>query len=111
MKIKQYIIIVLLLSLPLTIAENIDNINEYSVLEKVRDNIKYRFTLQIEKREVLMKEISVRREEHYQFLLLKGKITQANTYKEKTAIVIKNFDNWKDNKLNKKEGSRNEKNK
>jgi hypothetical protein len=68
---------------------------EYSGLAQIWDRIKLAFTFQEEKKAELMNQIEARRQNHYDFLIANGKTQQAEKFKEKSAELKKNFDDWK----------------
>ncbi len=98
------IMLFLLLAMPFALAQSenettvIKGGKEYPLLERALDRIKLAFTLQIERKTELINRIEQRREEHYQFLLAKGKTDQAEKFKATTIGLVKNFDQWKANK-------------
>lgn len=99
-------VVCLFLAMPFALAEENDTNKtfevkggrEYPLLERAIDRIKLAFTFQIERKQELIAKIEQRREEHYQFLLAKGKTDQAEAFKAKTIGLEKNFAQWKANK-------------
>ena len=99
------IIAFLLLAMPFAVAQANETVEikggkEYPLLQRALDRITLAFTLQIERRLELMNKIEERRLEHYNFLVAKGKTEQAEAFKERTVGLVKNFDEWRENKLN-----------
>ncbi len=95
------ILALLLISMPFAVAQNANETfevkggKEYPVLERALDRIKLAFTLQTERKLELINKLQQRREEHYQFLVAKGKTEQAERFKATTIGLVKNFEQWK----------------
>jgi len=68
---------------------------EYTTLDSVLDRIRLAFTFQEERKVELINKIEQRREQHYSFLVAKGKTEQAEKFKAKTIGLVKNFEQWK----------------
>ena len=98
------IMVFLILAMPVAFAKANETVEikggkEYPLLERALDRIKLVFALQIERRTELMSKIQERRDEHYNFLIAKGKTEQAEAFKERTIGLVKNFEEWKARKL------------
>lgn len=65
---------------------------EYGTMSRVMDRIGLAFTFNSEKKLEVMNKIQTKRESHYQFLMGKGKIEQANKFKEGTQSLVQNFE-------------------
>ena len=71
---------------------------QYSLLSRALDRIRLAFTLQEERKLELMDKMQQKREDHYNFLLAKGKTEQAERFKERTTGLVRNFDNYRSQK-------------
>jgi hypothetical protein len=93
----------LLLAMPFAIAQEsatndtfeVKGGKEYPVLQRALDRIRLAFTLQVERKAALIEKIEQRRQEHYEFLLAKGKTEQAERFGNKTIGLVRNFEEWK----------------
>ncbi len=99
----MFVMAFLILSMPIAFAQQTEmpeakNNKEYTLLGRAVDRIKLAFTLQIEKKLEMINRIQERRQQHYDFLIEKGKTEQAERFKAKTIGIVKNFDQWKANK-------------
>lgn len=68
---------------------------EYTGWDQLVDNIKLIFTFNEQKKASLINLIEQRREQHYNFLIAKGKTEQAEKFKNQTIGIVKNFEQWK----------------
>lgn len=103
-KLLNIFLALFLISLPVVsanefVANNITNVNhaipkEYHGLDRALDRIKLSFASQEERKEALINKIEERRKAHYEFLLLKGKIEQANAFQTKTDAFRSRFEAW-----------------
>ena len=73
----------------------LDGGRQYPLLTRALDRIRLAFTLQEERKLELMDKMQQRREDHYNFLLVKGKTEQAEKFKGRTIGLVKNFDNYR----------------
>lgn len=96
------ILMALLLAVPFAAAQEAANEtvviqggSEYKVMERAIDRIKLAFALQAERKLELINKIQEKREQHYQFLIAKGKAEQAERFRGKTIGLVKNFEQWK----------------
>ncbi|MEK6886378.1 MAG: hypothetical protein AABW88_00955, partial [Nanoarchaeota archaeon] len=71
---------------------------EYPTFERALDRIKLLFAMQVERKLELINKIQEKRQQHYQFLIEKGKTDQAEKFSSKTIGIVRNFDQWKANK-------------